>query len=312
MTLKPLLVILNPAADRYRAQTRWQPFRAALDAAGIAYHVWQTERPKQAITLAQRAARASYQLVIAAGGDGTLNEVVNGLLTAELTPAELPVLGILPIGSANDLAGVLNIPQQTTDWMDLLRSGHVRPIDVGQVNGHYFINNTGIGFEAQVNVESRAVRHIHGPAVYLIAVFRALKSYTIPQVKIRLDDENEFDQDMLLISIGNGRKAGGSFWLTPKAEVDDSLLDYTIAQGLSRLGILRLLPKAINGRHIYEPAVKIGRCHRLDIHANIPLPAHTDGEVLTEGEKDFHILVHPQRLNVLAPAGPLQDILSPS
>ena len=307
---KPMLIILNAHADRQRAGQRWRQFQQVLNAHRAEYDLWKTDQPGAAIALARRGRQQGYPLIIAAGGDGTLNEVINGILAGVESNAHLPTMGIMPIGSANDLADILNIPLQPEAWYRLIQAGQPRRIDIGEVNGRYFGNNVGIGFEAQVNVESRRVQRLHGALVYLIGVFRALLKYNNPQVEIRMDSGQRIDGTMLLISVGNGRRAGGSFWLTPLAEVDDGQLDFTFAKGLSRLQIMRLLPKAINGRHINDPAVITGQCRELWLESATPLQAHTDGEILTPGARRFHIRILPGSLAILAPHAPLKNILT--
>ncbi len=303
------LCIINPASDRWRSGKRWEEqVEPVLKARGVPYEVVYTTGPGHAIYLAEKAARSGkYGVIISGGGDGTLNEVVNGLCRAAGEGPTHP-LGIFPIGSGNDFASVLQIPKTAQGMVENVLTGDPRSVDVGWVESpdmlgptaprRFFINNSGVGFEAQVNLESRRIHRLRGFLIYLVGVFRALKNYRQPEAHIQWDD-GEWRGRMLLLTVGNGRRAGGGFWLTPFAEVDDGALDVGIAEAMSRARILRLLPKAIHGRHVDDPAFSLHRTRTLSVQLSIPTPAHTDGEAIIEGTHALHYRVIAGKVRII-------------
>lgn len=311
-------VVVNPYANRWRAGKAWTQVEAILRARHVNYQAVMTTGPEHGIELAYRAAcGGQHGVIVAAGGDGTVNEVVNGLCRAAPEGPTVP-MGIFPIGSANDLADVLGIPRDAEQMVTYLLQDRRRVVDVGLVRspqltginqaGRFFVNNCGIGFEAQVSLESRKITRLRGFLIYLVAVFRALVKYVQPHVYARWDDK-ERSERMLLITIGNGRRTGGGFWLTPFAEVDDGQLDVGFARALSRLGILRLLPKALNGQHIHDPAVHLDRFRHLVLETDVPVPVHTDGEPITAGVRELEVQAVPGKVGLIAdPDVPLLDI----
>lgn len=313
------LFIVNPASDRWRSGKRWGRLEKLLQAYRVNYEVLLTAGPGHAMTIAEEAAQSGrYGIIVAGGGDGTLNEVVNGLCRAADDGETMP-LGIFPIGSGNDFAGVLGIPRDPDGMVRHLLEGKRRLVDVGLVHSYdmlgpttprrYFLNNCGIGFEAQVNLESRRIQRLQGFFIYLVAVFRALVRYRQPHVTLRWDGR-ERSERMLLVTVGNGRRAGGGFWLTPFAEVDDGLLEIGMARAMSRLEVLRLLPKAITGKHIFDPAYSLDRGAHLSVNTDIPVPVHTDGEAIIEGTRELEIRVIPRKVWVVSdPHRPLRQVL---
>ncbi len=293
------LIVFNPQAGRGRGYKRAEEVRQALQAAGIEYESVVSEARGQAIELARRAALAGWKLIVAAGGDGTVNEVVNGLMLAEAEGAASR-LGVLPIGSGNDFAASLGIPLNLREAAKRLARAQVRRIDLGCINGRYFDNNAGLGFEAMINVEAHRITWLRGQPQYLLAVFRAMASYPLPVVDITKDDGHRLAKQILMISVGNSRRNGGGFLVNPDAVPDDGLLDLCIVDAISRPQILRLLPKAMTGSHRGEPAVELTRSTHLIVESADPLPVHADGEILWNDAHRVEITVEPGRLEVIA------------
>ncbi len=293
-------VILNPYAGHWAGERLAHDIVAALRAAGVRHDLVATEGPGHAIELARRAREEGYEVVVAAGGDGTVNEVVNGLALAARAEASGAVgtLGIIPIGTGNDFAEMAGIPLDVWKAAQRLAQGRTRLIDIGRVNDRYFSNECGIGFEAQVAIEAQRLKRLRRFLVYLVAVFRALFRYRQPTMTVRWDN-GQVTQRILMVCAGNSRRAGGGFYLTPHAEVDDGLLDYLYADALSRPEILRLLPKAMKGTHIYDPAAHLGRTTRLTVSSVAPVPVHCDGEILTMGTHHVEIEVLPASLYLI-------------
>ena len=274
------------------------------------YDLAETEKPGDGIRLAYEARRAGYTTVVAAGGDGTMNEVVNGLMQAAEPGETAGRLGFIPIGSGNDLASMAGYGRSLEAAVRKIMQGRPRRIDVGwaRIEGaggtveRYFANNAGVGFEARVTLESRRL-NLGGALLYGVAALRALASYTTPSAHIRWETaqgayEKKVEQ-ILLIAIGNSARTGGGFYLTPDAKLDDGLLDVGIAQAVSRWRIMVLLPKALWGGHVSDPAVTMTRARRCQITCNGGLPIHLDGEVVMEDARTIEIELEPQRLEIL-------------
>lgn len=293
------LIIFNPYAGRGRGVKRAEAVVKALHAVDFEFDSVVSEDRGHAIELAQRAVEAGRELVVAAGGDGTINEVVNGIMLAE-THGATARLGVMPIGSGNDFAGALGITTDLRQAAEVLKRGHVRRVDIGTVNGRYFDNNVGIGFEAQINIEAHKLTWLRGQVMYLAAVFRAMASFPIPVVQIDKDGDRRADKSILMLSIGNNYRNGGGFRITPEAVPDDGLLDLCIVDAISRREILRLLPKAMKGDHLGETAVEMTRFKHLVVESESPLPVHADGEILWNDAQRVEIEVLPDRLDVVA------------
>jgi YegS/Rv2252/BmrU family lipid kinase len=292
------LVVFNPQAGRGSGRTRAAEVQQALHAAGIDYESVVSEDRGHAIELARRAALAGWELIVAAGGDGTVNEVVNGLMLAEAEGA-YSRLGIMPIGSGNDFAGALGIPLDLRQAAQRLAQGQVRRVDLGRVNGRWFDNSVGIGFEATINVEAHRITWLRGQPQYFLAILRSISRPAYPRAKIGIDDGAPFTKQVLIISVGNSHRTGGGFLVTPDAALDDGLLDLCIADAIPRRHILRLLPKVVRGTHRNEPVVQLTRIARLVVESEDPLPVHADGEMLWEDAHRVEITVEPARLDVV-------------
>ena len=289
---------MNPEAGRGRARRRIRAVQKALRATGLAFTMVIAERRGHAIDLARAAGEAGRQMVVAAGGDGTINEVVNGLKQA-VGRGTVGPLGILPIGSGNDFARSMGIPLNLGQAAQKLIQRRTRIVDLGCVNGRYFDNNVGIGFEALVGIESYKITQLSGMAMYLAAACKALITFPRPKVNIYLDQTAIREKVILLISVGNNRRIGGGFLLTPYAEPDDGLLDVCVVDAIPRLKILGLLPKIITGNHRGEPVVLLTQSKQLVIESGHSLPVHADGEVLWHDLHHIHITVEAKQLEVI-------------
>ena len=310
--METVKVILNPYAGRGRGRRVSGEIGAAFERAGVPYDLVETTAVGEATSLARGARLDGFAVVAAAGGDGTVHEVVNGL--AQATPEEEIEAGLalLPAGSGNDFAELIGAPRAYDEAVEAIRRGVTRRVDLGRVEAfdgrnairRYFDNNLGVGFEAQVTVESRKIKRLRGFAIYLWAALRALRAYEQPRLEMAWTDgegaAHQAAKRMLLISIGNGRRAGGGFYLTPDAVMDDGLLALTFADALSRIDILRLLPRAMTATGLYgQKAVSFGKLRSACITAGQPVPVHADGEILSQEVEKLTVTVEPGRLQVV-------------
>ena len=310
--METVKVILNPYAGRGRGGKVADEIEAAFRRSNVPFEMAETSAPGEAVSLARRARLDGYAIVAAAGGDGTVHEVVNGL--AEATPEDEAVRGfaVLQAGSGNDFADMAGAAREFDAAVNAIREGNTRDLDLGLVeafDGHdtlrrYFDNNLGMGFEAQVTVESRKIKRLRGFAIYLWAALRALRAYDQPWFEVNWTDdagnEHTVAKEMLLVSIGNSRRTGGAFFLTPDAVMDDGVLDLAFADALSQLGILNLLPRAMTRTGLLgQKSVSFGRLRSASIAVRQPVPVHTDGEILSRKIERLSVEVQPGRLQVI-------------
>lgn len=234
-----------------------------------------------------------YSAVISIGGDGTVNDIVQkAVFTGK------PV-GVIPAGSGNDFSKVLNTPKKLDDIVDMLLAGRTKVIDVGRMNKRFFANNIGIGFDAAVNYNTQKVKWIRsGLAVYVCALLKTLKRYRPLPMKITINGE-VFDQNMFLVSVGNGTTCGGGFKLTPHAKIDDWLLDITMVKPLSLLQLLWHFPKVFQGTIDKTKYTVTRRAEKLTVESFHPLPLHVDGEIYTLEEDVCEISVVPNALTII-------------
>ena len=164
----------------------------------------------------------------------------------------------------------------------------------------YFHNSLGFGLEASVTQESDRIRNLSGGMLYLVAAFRALGSYDTPMTSIEWLDETGavelIEQEITILSIGNAKRTGGAFYLTPAAEIDDELFDVALAGAMPRARLLALLPRALIGKHTGARSVRMLRCRQIRAQASSPLPVHMDGEVVMPDTLTAEAVVHPARL----------------
>lgn len=289
------LVILNPVAGRGRVRREWPKMADALRAAGVAFDLVETKAAGEAIGLAERAAR-DYDAVLAAGGDGTVHEVVNGLLRAGRGAA----LGVLPLGSGDDFVKML----PPRDAIERIAQPGLKAVDAGRIRAggveRYFANGMDIGFGAHASRNVRRVpRFLTGLGAYLGALALTLVRYPKLEVRLQLDGAEPFAQTTAMTAVMNGRAFGGSFHVCPDALADDGVLDLLIAGGVGRLAILGLVPRIMRGTHGGDPRLKLTRARKVLIESEAPLLVEADGEIVFEDARRLEVEVLPGALRVL-------------
>lgn len=290
-------VIFNPAAGRGRAGRRLEALRHHLAAATFR----PTQGPGQGEELALAAIRDGFRVVGAAGGDGTVHEVANGVLRAADAEA---ALAVFPIGSANDYAFSLGLGPAWWERDDV--PAQVRTVDAGRASTpegreRYFVNGLGLGFNGAVTLESRRIRWLRGVPLYALALLRALGSrYAAPVMTIRLNG-SERRGPTLALTIALGQREG-NFRLAPQAVLDDGLFDYLHAGALRRSELVRYLPGMVTGRLPTDhPNLAMGRCAQVEVESEAPLLVHVDGEFFClphEGIRALAVRLLPRALRV--------------
>jgi diacylglycerol kinase (ATP) len=302
-------IIVNPVAGRGAGERAIPLIEQTLRGYGLEFDLVRTEQPWHAAELAQQACADGYDVVVAAGGDGTSNEVLNGLMLARQSNARTAAMGVLCVGRGNDFAFGAGVPGSLAEGCRALAQGHRRVIDVARVTGglypqgRYFGNGVGIGFDAVVGFVAAKMKRLTGFPSYIVAALQTIfLYYRAPLVRIEYDDQT-LTLAALMVSIMNGRRMGGGFMMGPHAQTDDGLFDLCIAQQVSRARILALIPKFMNGTQSTQAAVKTARARRVTVTAlEGVLPAHADGETLCTEGRDLVMELLPKQIEIISEA----------
>ena len=272
--LSRVAVIVNPAAGRGRAIEAKPLVEQRLAAAGRRFDVLVTGGPGEAAKLSAQAI-GRCDAVVAMGGDGTVNEVVNGLAGTGVP------LGVIPLGSGNDFVKMVDIPVDVEAALQILLEGRPRSIDIGRVNDRIFVNSVGIGLDAAVARTMNRTRWLSGKAAYHYGVFRNILFYRNRYIRWSADGESG-EIKSVLAAVMNGSTYGGDFKVAPEAVCDDGLLDLVIGGNYGPLSRVRVLPKFKRGRHLELPKIVWKKARRIEVESEFPLPVQVDGELLPE------------------------------
>lgn len=293
-----LFAIVNPIARKGRANRIWPVVRQTLVDGGIDVHEAVSERRMHAWELADRAAAEGYDVVVAVGGDGTNHEVINGLLRAALPNP--PTLGLIPAGTANDLARCLKIPFNPQAAARLLLDGTRRRVDIGQVNDRFYATISGVGFDAEVaQLVNHWPRYVGGTVLYIAGIVKMLLTYSPVESEITIDGRSQTVKMFLLAAANTNWYAGGMF-MAPHARIDDGLLAVVWAEDLGKVETLAVLPKLFSGAHLKHPKVFHTTAREVQVTSTTPLAIHADGESVGTVPASFKVL--PGALEVIAPA----------
>ena len=291
------VVIWNPRSGKGRGAARFAALRAQL---GKDDALWETSAPGAAETLARQAAEEGYQRVFAIGGDGTVHEVVNGLLSAN---APTPALVVVPVGSANDYAHSVRFEARAAGRSPL----DLQPVDVGQISStsgrrRFFVDGVGIGLNGMVTEESRRIHRLQGVLLYGLATARALwKLDRAPEMAVQLNGGVPLVGPTMLLSVLLAQREG-NFLIAPQARLGDGWFNVVHAALTSRWEALRLLPRiALWGLPQVYPGLTRSLCQSVRVSAPQPLVAHADGELFcvpADGVTELDIEILPGRLQV--------------
>jgi len=295
--LERVKIILNPVAGKGHGARVEPEVRDLLLRERLKFDLVRTEYPGHATSLAERAVHDGFDLIVAAGGDGTTNEVVNGLVGISHDGRDF-ALGVLPVGYGCGFASNVGIPSDLPAACERLARGQTRPVDMCQVTvdesaSIYFSNTVNVGFGGIVVQETSKMKRARGFAPCLPAVLKAVFRSQSPRVTIAIGSE-EMALPATMICIANGAREGGGFLCAPDAKPDDGAFDMCVVRETSRLNMLMLVPQFITGAHTKRRAVTMSRASHISIASEDNLIAHMDGELLcSQAHKlDFDILHH--------------------
>jgi diacylglycerol kinase (ATP) len=274
-----LLVIFNPGAACGRSASKIETARARFESLGIDAEFIPTGHPGHATELVAEATLSTFDGVVAAGGDGTVHEVLNGLYRHP-RPQRVP-LGLLPIGTGNAFARELNLQADELDEaIGLLARGNTRKVDVGYVESagkcYYFLNIVLMGFAVDAGLKAKKLKFLGQSAYTLATLWQVMKLRSYP-LKFEIDGVDR-ESDNLFVAISNSRYTGTHFLIAPSASLDDGLLDVTTVEKLPRLRLLKLFPSIYSGRHVEYPEVSARKAGRIRIRAPEGMLLGPDGE----------------------------------
>ena len=307
------LVVVNPQASIGKCSKDWPEIKRLLDDSGMAYDFIMTEYPKHAIEIVrQNITEKGYKNIVSVGGDGTNNEVINGIFTQQRFPTSEITMGIIPIGTGNDWRRTFDFGIDYQENINVLKAGNKFVHDVGKVayynNGdpqeRYFLNAAGTGLDEMVcNKTNRLKSKGKGGTIrYLISTAYSIMSYKCQHVQIEIDGEMVFDDKIMSLSIGNCKFNGGGMMMMPNAVPDDGLFDIT---AIKKIGLLKF---AANMKNIYDGSfaeklkeVSLFRGRHIKV---VSIPSHkllleTEGETLTNSPFYFDII--PKAINMIIP-----------
>jgi diacylglycerol kinase (ATP) len=304
MATKPI-IIYNPTAGGGKAGRILPRVRALLDQLGFAYDLALTEYAGHAEDLSCQAAEEGRPLVVAAGGDGTLNETLNGLMQSSVNGNGRAALGVLPIGRGNDFAFSMGIPKELEQACQTLAQGQRRVVDVGLVTGgdypqgRYFGNGVGLGFDTVVGFEAAKMRWL-GVGSYLVGVLKTMFLYAhAPIYEIEYEGQT-FRQPYLMISIMNGKRMGGAFLTAPQADPGDGRFDLCLSGQVPQTSIPFVAVKFLQGTQAGHPAVKMDFARKITVRAITGnIPAHADGETICEAGQEITVELLPAALQLV-------------
>jgi diacylglycerol kinase (ATP) len=298
-------VIVNPVAANGTVGKRWPQMQDALRAAGGQFDASLTEGPNHATELTKKALSAGYRTIVAIGGDGTLNEVVNGLVVEGMVDRTVN-LGIIPGGTGSDSVRTLGIPHDYRTACHCLLRGKPHCIDLGLITcvsegqevQRYFLNVAGLGFDGEIAERAnRSSKALGSTLPFLSSLFVKLLTYQNKTVEVTLDGQQHLQQKANSVLVCNGRYAAGSMHIAPHAALDDGLFDVVIIGDTSKLEVIANVPRIYRGTHLSHPKVDEYRAREVQVQAQERMFLQADGELIGEAPATFQII--PQALHVL-------------
>ncbi|MFA5468552.1 MAG: YegS/Rv2252/BmrU family lipid kinase [Sphaerochaetaceae bacterium] len=310
-TSSPLFIVLNPNAAKGGALQHRQAIENYFLSRNIEFVLALTECRADGIRLAKEATIKGFKTIIAAGGDGTLNEIVDGITRAirekNLSFEEAPVVGQIPIGRGNDFAFVAKIPQKLEEACQLILDGRWLPTDYGELfggifpQGRCFVNGVGIGVEPQVNFIATDFKRISGMLSYLVAFLKILRNFPTP-MKLKVVGDNNKEQILSQqFSICNGRRMGSAFLMAPDSVIDDGLLNVVYAnRPIKKRAILYYVLKFFAGTQLKTDRFSQFLTTQISVEADGDVMAiHCDGEEVSRGCSSLTVKVFPKQLKVI-------------
>ncbi len=303
---KEWLAIVNPNAGNGKGLKDWHLIAESMRKVNLSFTVRFTESKGHSVLITKEAVKDGCRNIITIGGDGTLNEVVNGIFTADTCPTTDISLALIPVGTGNDWGRMFGIPLDYEKAVRVIKDGKLMLHDIGLITYfdgtekkiRYFINIAGLGFESVVvkRTNYQKERGRSGKAIYFYNLLMSLLSYKNTVAEIIVDGEKK-SAEVFSINVGNGKYCGGGMRQTPGAIPDDGLLDVTVINGIGKIEIIRSLKMLYDGTILSHPKIDGYKCRNLKVSSDAILWAEADGESLGHTPAEFSII--PSGINIV-------------
>jgi diacylglycerol kinase (ATP) len=296
-------VIVNPVASGGKVGKQWPQLRETLLQGGLRFDAELTQYPGHASEIARKALDEGFRYFVAVGGDGTVHEVVNGLVVERRVPPEV-TLSIIPGGTGSDFIRVLGISRDPTEACRTTLGHGVRAVDIGEIecvrSGKpitcYFVNVAGLGFDGEVCVRvNRMSKRISGTLPYLTGLVLTLLSYANKDVQLTVDGQ-PLEGRMNSVVVCNGQYFGGGMWVGPQAAADDGIFDVVLLKDLNKVEFLLNVPRVYKGTHLTHPKVQSLQGREVHVEAKQRMFIQAEGELVGEAPATFRLI--PGALNL--------------
>jgi len=300
------LVIVNPNAGSGKGQKDWHKISSLLRKYNLEFSAKFTESKGHAINCTREGIKTGYRKIISVGGDGTLNEIVNGIfLNDTCSPSDLSI-AVIPVGTGNDWGRMFGITHDYESAIRIIKENKLMKHDIGLIsffsgkeqNNRYFINIAGLGFESMVvrKTNNQKENGRSGKAIYLYNLLTCLISYSNTRAEVVIDGEKTVS-DVFSMNVGNGRYCGGGMRQTPDARPDDGVFDVTVINGIGKFEIIRNLKILYDGTILSHPKIRGYKCRNIKVSSDTLIYAEADGETLGHTPLEFNIF--PAALNII-------------
>ncbi len=286
--------IINPGAGKQEKSALIQTIREESEKRWSRFEI-VTAKPDESLSQVARIKAENFDIIVACGGDGTVNSVVNGLAETDA------IMGVLPIGTGNDFAKAIKVKVPLSESFDILENGKIAPIDLVRYTGDYSgwsANTLGIGLDGLANYYSKSYKNLSGPIVYVIGAVKSAWKFRGCNVKLSIDGVTQTDH-FLMMTVCNGKWEGGKFYLAPDADLSDGLANLITIKKIPFLKILFYLPFFRWGPRKWMSELETTLCKEINFESDEPLTAHADGEHVGSDIKSMNIRVEPGKLDVI-------------
>jgi len=285
--------VLNPVAGRGSARLYKKTIEKYEKTLGLEYEIVETEFPGHGETLSAEACKRGFDNIVSVGGDGSLLEVINGVVGEDVS------VGIIPCGTGNDFSRTLGLPEELNEQLKVIHRGKKKRVDLGNANGKYFINVFSFGIDALITQETQKIKkYLPGTFAYVAATIKMLMTYRPVQIHMETD-EIIFDGKVMLVAFGNGQYYGGGMKITPEASLDSGDFQVCIVRALSKTRFLRLFPKVFRGKHIELMEVETSRAKKIKVESKDRILLNADGDIV--GECPVEIGIFPGAIQIKVP-----------